>query len=92
MAIDQRLCGGAIIIETGCGHRRFDVADRLLALGNAALEIIDARAAGFCRTRDSAGVRVLAFPLFAIRSATLKESRYITIGSATLNGSRYMLG
>src|SRR5207245_1679289 len=52
VAIDERLGGGAILVETGRGHRRLDVADRALALGDARLEIVDARAARLLGPRD----------------------------------------
>src|SRR5438552_13611304 len=91
MAVDQGLCGGATVVKTGRRHRRFDVADFLLAFGDAGFENVDTRAACFGGTRDFAGVCVVAFPLFAISSATLKASRYITIRSASLKESRYIL-
>jgi hypothetical protein len=41
MAIDERLRGGAIVVEPGRRHRLFELADRGLAFGNARFELID---------------------------------------------------
>jgi hypothetical protein len=42
MAIDDRLRCGAILVESWRGHRALDVADGVLAVGDARLELVDA--------------------------------------------------
>jgi hypothetical protein len=41
MAIDDRLRRGAVLVESWRGHRALDVADGVLAVGDACLEVVD---------------------------------------------------
>ena len=42
MTIDQRLRGGAIVVEARRGHRLFELANRRFAFRDARFELIDA--------------------------------------------------
>src|SRR5262249_9766304 len=88
-AVDDGLRGGAIIVETGRGHRRFDVADRLLALGDARFEILDARAARLRGAREPAGVRVGALLRLARRMLVRRSPGPFGPGSPFGRGRRW---
>ena len=67
MAIDDGLRCGAVVVETGRRHRALDLANCLLAIGNARFEIVDPRAPRFHSLLATARLRVGAFFLFVRR-------------------------
>ena len=57
--VDDRLRGGAIVVEAGRRHRLLDLANRRFAFGDLALEPVDFGLALLCRSLTFARFGVL---------------------------------
>ena len=82
MAIDDRLRRRAILIEPGRGHRALDLADGVLAVGDARLELVDLRAPCPIDARPPARLGVGTFfrpaIVFDLRGYSMMVSTFFT--------------
>jgi hypothetical protein len=61
MTVDDRLCRLVVLVEARRGHRLLEVFDRLLAVGNPALQFVDPLAAGVGRFSFTPSLGFLPF-------------------------------
>ena len=89
MAIDRRLSSDAIVIETRLNHGALELSNRLLAVGDAILELIDPRPSRLFGARLLAGLRVGTLFL-VVRDLRLRFpcSLYLPRTASALCGSR----
>src|SRR5687767_56236 len=91
--VDQLLRRIAVVIEAGRGHRRLELLDARLALGNAGLEIGDALLQGFGRALLFLSLRFEPLAVLPIVLWTLRlRARGLRLGGWELGVGSFDLG